>query len=150
MVTAILSVSGAIALSGCLWVAWEGIRALRMIATVLGSIRVNTEPVANPVDGEAFARLRADVGLLPMTWAKVLGEITEQAEKATRERDRIDKVWTRAKARIEKSEEGDPGLESELESAGVAYEVGSAREGVRELRDGMGDLSAVAYKFGGR
>jgi len=146
----LVAVTGTAALLGCLWALWEGLRTFRVLADTMLAIRMSlSEPTAT-YDSDAFARLEAKVGLLPMTWEKVLDELGEQAEKAYRERSRIDKIWGSAKKRLEKSSEGDAGLEAELDSAGVSYEIGGGADGVLELPSGLavGLKPASAYKWG--
>jgi len=136
--------------------------ALQGMAEARKSAYVRTEAIVGAVlrvadevrkgqgayDPEAFAELRADVGLLPMTWQKVLEEISEQAEKASRERNRVDKVWERAVKRLEKSE-GDPGLEAEMDSAGIPYVLGGPDESLSSVHDGVETRPAHALKWGG-
>jgi len=114
----------------------------------LGRVADSYDVGSNAVDPREFAELKASMGLLPMSWDRVLEELTDQAEKASRERNRVSKIWERAQASLEGSEDGHPGLEAELDSAGVPYEVGSRAEGMQPVHEGVETRPANRFKWG--
>jgi len=130
-----------------------GRAVLLSLQAVGDSIRQHADSVRSQesaYDGAAFAELKADVALLPITWEKILDEMADHASKAFNERQRIDKVFSRAKARLEESSAGDDTLQAELEIAGVPYEVGSAEERMQAVHEDVAGhpKPATAYKFG--